>query len=280
MVGPVFVGRPARLVRISTRAGHGWDSSGRTGCASSRASGRNNDNDSNNHIDNGNTAAIIASRIAVVAPVQPGQRAEKIRRRHPRIGADIAGLRAGGQSSCMAIPSLPRRIRRFWHVLLPDNGRQPRPRPRAVHRRRQQTGDTRLDRHASRHLPPALAARRRRRAAVWTVARRGALSRPGRRESRDGHPAARGGQHLRRTARTRVVVRGARDGRARRRAARAPDWPLSFVLGLGAFLLTHLLLRDLHALARAPHGWRIVALVGCGSPRRRSTRRSSRTSAS
>ena len=42
-----------------------------------------------------------------------------------------------------------------------------------------------------------------------------------------------------------------------------PDWPLSFVLGLGAFLLTHLGYCAIFMRWRArPHGWRIVALVG------------------
>ncbi len=42
-----------------------------------------------------------------------------------------------------------------------------------------------------------------------------------------------------------------------------PDWPLSFVLGLGAFLLTHLCYCAIFMRWRArPHGWRVVALVG------------------
>ncbi|MBN3836091.1 hypothetical protein [Burkholderia sp. Ac-20344] len=78
MVGPVFVGKPARPASHGRtgRARHGFIGHA-PACASCRAAGRNNDNDSNNHIDNGNIAAIIASRIEVVAPVQPGQRAEK-----------------------------------------------------------------------------------------------------------------------------------------------------------------------------------------------------------
>ncbi|MCA8274142.1 lysoplasmalogenase [Burkholderia sp. AU30280] len=42
-----------------------------------------------------------------------------------------------------------------------------------------------------------------------------------------------------------------------------PGWPLSFVLGLGAFLLTHLCYCAIFMRWRArPHGWRIVALAG------------------
>ncbi len=41
-----------------------------------------------------------------------------------------------------------------------------------------------------------------------------------------------------------------------------PDWPLSFVFGLGAFLLTHLCYCAIFFRWRArPHGWRIVALI-------------------
>lgn len=41
-----------------------------------------------------------------------------------------------------------------------------------------------------------------------------------------------------------------------------PDWPPSFVLGLGAFLLTHLFYCAIFTRWRArPHGWRIAALI-------------------
>ncbi|WP_157768540.1 hypothetical protein [Burkholderia ambifaria] len=63
-------GRPFRLV-LARGPDTAWIHRTRTGCAFCRAAGRDID------IDNGNTAAIIASRIEGVAPVQPGQRAEK-----------------------------------------------------------------------------------------------------------------------------------------------------------------------------------------------------------
>ncbi|WP_175744985.1 hypothetical protein [Burkholderia ambifaria] len=80
------------------------DSSGTYRLAHPRAAGRNND------IDNGNTAAIIASRMERVAPVQPGQRAEKS-------GGGIAAHRYRFLEG-FAGSGAP---------VLPDNGRQPRP---------------------------------------------------------------------------------------------------------------------------------------------------------
>jgi hypothetical protein len=78
---------------MGARVGHGMDSSGTHRLAQPRATGRDND------IDNGNTAAIIASRMAGAAPVQPGQRAEKS-------GGSIAAHRR------RSVP-FPRRIRLF-----------------------------------------------------------------------------------------------------------------------------------------------------------------------
>jgi hypothetical protein len=90
MVGAVVMAAgPPVSPGMGARVGHGIDSSGTHRRAHRRATGRDND------IDNGNTAAIIASRMEGVAPVQPGQRAEK----------SVGGI--------AAVPHFPRRIRRF-----------------------------------------------------------------------------------------------------------------------------------------------------------------------
>ncbi|WP_448167343.1 hypothetical protein [Burkholderia ambifaria] len=94
MVGPVVMAAgPPVSPGMGVRVGHGMDSSGTYRLAHPRATGRDND------IDNGNTAAIIASRMERIAPVQPGQRAEKS-------GGGIAAHRY------RSVP-FPRRIRRF-----------------------------------------------------------------------------------------------------------------------------------------------------------------------
>ncbi|WP_334042134.1 hypothetical protein [Burkholderia ambifaria] len=94
MVGPAVVAAgPPVSPGMGVRIGHGMDSSGTYRLAHRRATGRDND------IENGNTAAIIASRMERVAPVQPGQRAEKS-------GGGIAARR-------FPSPLFPRRIRRF-----------------------------------------------------------------------------------------------------------------------------------------------------------------------
>ncbi|WP_157768168.1 hypothetical protein [Burkholderia ambifaria] len=97
MVGPVVMAAgPPVSPGMGARAGHRMDSSGTYRLAHRRAIGRDND------IDNGNTAAIIASRMEGVAPVQPGQRAEK----------------SGGGITDHRLQSLPfpRRIRRFLRL--------------------------------------------------------------------------------------------------------------------------------------------------------------------
>ena len=244
------MGRPARLVRISTRAGHGWDSSARTGCASSRASGRNNDNDSNNHIDNGNTAAIIASRLQSLPRFNRGNARRK----------SGGGTHASEPTSPDCAPAAilvhgdPGRFLEgfagFGTSFLPDNGRQPR-----LDRAPSTADDNKPETPALIATLPATY----RRLGRSPSSPRCCMDCRSPRRSYPGQAVAKAAMGIL------LLAAGSTCAAPRERAwlcaalvtavlgdvLALPDWPLSFVLGLGAFLLTHLALRDLHALARA-----------------------------
>ncbi|WP_423368312.1 hypothetical protein [Burkholderia sp. LMG 32019] len=127
MVGPFFRGgRPYPALRQRKEARHGFIGHA-SACASCRAAERDNDNCNDNDNDNGNgngngngnTAAIITSRIDVVAPVQPGQRIEETGRRRSPIVRPTAPARRSRSAIACAYHRWPRprRIRRFSHVL-------------------------------------------------------------------------------------------------------------------------------------------------------------------